>query len=342
MQKTEIKYREAEGRISLKEGNTEIAFLSFELVDRRLIRAMHTVVAPEHQGQGLARRLVEVLVGWARERSLLIEPVCSYVAQVAKRDEALQSCLEDHSEAGAIISTLQAMGDTAWAEQTQRFFKTGRGEYGEGDVFLGISVPRLRAILRKVSNPPTFRRRNLSRATLIELWHSPYHEARALAYYALADWAERASDDTIEEIYSLYMEHIDRCNNWDLVDCSAPQVVGRYLITLDADTRRQRLLALAQSGNMWVQRIAVVGTLGLIRRGIYEDTFVVAEALLDHTHDLIHKAIGWSLREVGKHIGKETLTDWLEVYASRLPRTALSYAVEHLEDEERKYYRSLR
>lgn len=340
--KTTIHVKAGEGRISLWEGDTEAGYLFFELVDKRLLRATHTVVSPEYQGQGLARQLVDSLIVWASERSLLIEPVCSYVVRIAQRDEALARLTESHSQAEDLIQLLVSMGDAERSKACSRYFKTGKGQYGEGDVFLGISTPELRAILRPKTNPLHYRRLNLSIATLTELWQSPYHEARALGYMALADWAERASDTSAETIYQLYLEHAERCNNWDLVDCSAPQIIGRYWSGRDAEERRTALLSLAGSDCLWVQRIAIVGTLGLLRQGLYEDTLALAEALSTHKHDLIHKATGWLLREVGKRIDKEILTDWLEHHAPKLPRTALRYAIEHLTHEERKHFMDLR
>lgn len=331
-----------EGRISLVEGAREVAYLSFEIEDKRLIYATHTVVSPEYQGQGLAARLVALLVAWARERALLIQPVCSYIVRLAERGGELSQCLETYSEAQTLISQLSQMADPERAKGQARYFKTGKGQYGEGDIFLGVSTPQIKALLKCPQNPLNFRRRNLSRATLCELWQSPYHEARSLACYAVADWAGRCDADSIGAVYDLYLQNAEHCNNWDLVDVSAPYVIGAYWAGRDAEARRSALLDLAGSENLWVQRIAIVGTLGLIRQGLYADTFALVVEFIEHRHDLIHKAMGWMLREVGKHSGLGVLRAFLDKYAMDLPRTALRYALEHFGREERSYYMRLK
>lgn len=327
------------GRISLFDNAREIAYLSFEVEDKRLLYATHTVVDEAYQGQGLARRLVELLVEWCECRSLLIEPVCSYVRKLSERYERLERLLERYDDSAHYIQKLESLRNVDKAKQAARFFKTGRGQYGEGDVFLGLSVPLLRSLSVNKLAPRGFRQCNMSQATLRGLWASPYHEARLLACHVVAAWAIKAeNDDSRSRIYELYLECADRCNNWDLVDSSAPQVIAMYWANKDANKRSEALIELASSDSLWRQRIALVGTLGLIRLGIYRDTFSLVELLLDHKHDLIHKAMGWMLREIGKYGGKTLLTDWLDEYVLRLPRTTLRYAIEHLPETERQYY----
>lgn len=337
-----IKYKAGQGRICLlDDAGQELAYLSFELEAKRLIYARHTVVSPECRGQGLAQRLLDTLVLWATERSLLIEPVCSFVEKSIPRHAGLAALLERTSHAPAIIAELEALSAPAVAEGSKRYFKTGRGGYAEHDVFLGVSTPNLQAMLKRGANPLGFRLRNLSKATLSELLASPYHEARLLASYALTSWAERSEDEALDTVYDFYMEHINSFNNWDLVDATAPYIISKYWADKDATRRAEELSRLAASPSMWVQRMAIVSTLGLIRRGMYHDAFRLAEQLIEHKHDLIHKAIGWVLREVGKRIDLQLLCSWLDVHATRLPRTSLRYAIEHLSPERRQHYMSL-
>lgn len=337
-----IKFKGKEGRISLMEGKTEAGYLTFDLADRRLAYATHTVVQAEYQGQGLAAELVAALVAWCDARGLLIEPVCSYVQRLSEHPGRLAQLLDSYSEAEDYIEQLRQLGSDKAAEQAGRFFKTGAGQYGAGDIFLGVRVPVVRSLRLNPEAPAGYKTRQLSRQTLIDLWASPYHEARLLGYHAIAQWAEQVDcPQSQEQIYKLYIEHAERCNNWDLVDTSAPQVIGMYWAERNATDRSEGLRALAQSSNLWLQRIAIVGTLGLIRRGIYQDTFILVEELIEHKHDLIHKASGWMLRELGKHAGLDVLREWLDQNATRLARTALRYAIEHLPEQERQHYLSL-
>lgn len=337
-----IKYKSGQGRISLlDDAGQEQAYLSFELEAKRLIYARHTVVSLECRGQGLAQRLLDALVLWAAERSLLVEPVCSFIEKSIPRHAGLAALLERTSHAPAMLAELQAISSPEAAEKAKRYFKTSRGGYAEQDVFLGVSTPNLQAMLRRSANPLGFRLRNLSQATLSELLASPYHEARLLASYALTSWAERSEDEALDKVYDFYIEHIHSFNNWDLVDATAPYIISKYWADKDDARRAEELSRLASSTSMWVQRMAIVSTLGLIRRGMYQDTFRLAEELIEHKHDLIHKAIGWVLREVGKRIDLQLLCSWLDVYATRLPRTSLRYAIEHLSLEKRQHYMSL-
>lgn len=332
-----------EGRISLYEGEHEAGYLTFSIKDKRALHATHTVVHQSYQGQGLARLLVDALIEWAEQRTLIIVPVCSYIVAIAERSERLKRLLESYDDSESYVEQLKLLGNAEKAKQAMRFFKTRPGEYGEGDAFLGVSVPELRSLRINKDAPRGFKQRQLSETSIRSLWASPYHEARLLACQAIADWAVVAEhSNTHLRIYELYLAHADRCNNWDLVDSSAPQVMAMYLADKDDKFRRETLLALAQSESLWQQRISIVGTLGLIRLGLYQDTFAIAEALLTHEHDLIHKATGWMLREVGKHGGKLLLMQWLDTYAPKLARTALRYAIEHFNEAERQHYLSLR
>jgi len=227
----------------------------------------------------------------------------------------------------AVRRRLRAFADPFRAAFVARFFKTGPGDYGQGDRFLGLQVPQLRGVAREF--------RSLSLADIRSLLASPWHEERLLALVILVDQFERGDDAQRKAIYALYMASTDRINNWDLVDVSAPQIVGGYL------ERRSRapLYRLAKSKSIWERRIAIIATQHFIRLGEFDDTFALAAALLEDRHDLIHKASGWMLREAGKrdHAGLEA---FLRENVARMPRTMLRYAIERFPEALRRKYLS--
>ena len=205
------------------------------------------------------------------------------------------------------------------------FFKCGKGEYGEGDQFLGIVVPDNRAISAKYYALPL--------DSIAEMLHSPYHEFRLAALLALVRRYERCPLDR-QAIVDFYLQNTAYINNWDLVDLSCPKIIGAHIISHPESTLLTRL---SQSTSMWEQRIAIVSTLTLIRAGIFEPTIAIAESLLSHPHDLIHKATGWMLREMGKR-SEQHLTAFLQSHAEHMPRTALRYAIERLSPEQRQHW----
>lgn len=210
------------------------------------------------------------------------------------------------------------------------FFKTGKGQYGEGDIFLGLTTPQNREIAKKYYNA--------SLETILELLQSPYHEFRASALFALVLRFKKNKDkSTRNEIVDFYLSQTQYINNWDLVDLSSEYILGEYLLNQPHDI----LFTLSDSSNMWEQRIAIVSTLTFIRNNQFETTLTLAEKYLSHKHDLIHKATGWMLREVGKR-DIETLKNFLNVHAQNMPRTTLRYAIEKLSSEERQQYLSIK
>jgi 3-methyladenine DNA glycosylase AlkD len=218
---------------------------------------------------------------------------------------------------------LAAIADENKAAAMTRFFKTGKGQYGEGDKFLGIPVPVQRSI--------ALRYRALPLAEIAELLESPWHEHRFCALEILVHEYEGGKENFQRKIFNFYLEHTGGVNNWDLVDTSAPYIVGAHL-----RTRSRRILdKLARSESLWERRIAIVATLGLIRQGEIDDTFRIAAALLGDRHDLMHKAVGWALRETGK-VSRPALLRFLEKHYPDIPRTALRYAIEHLPPKQRK------
>ncbi len=241
--------------------------------------------------------------------------------------------------------------DPAQVAGLARFFKTGPGQYGEGDKFLGIKVPVTRAVVKECW-------RDTGWKNLEECISSEYHEIRLAALLTLVEvfkHAGRRSPNLKQDVIDFYLSHTDRINNWDLVDLSCYPLLGEWLLDKD----RTLLYDLARSGKtIWEQRIGIVSTMTFIRHGQLQDTFDIADLLLHHPHDLIHKAVGWLLREAGKR-DKEALVAYLNEIpgtsprmtqgahhtvmpgldrASQMPRTMLRYAIEKFPEEERKYY----
>ncbi len=220
---------------------------------------------------------------------------------------------------------LRQTASAAQAAIARRFFKTGPGEYGEGDRFLGLKVPQIRAELPHTDA--------LSDADVLELLHSEWHEERLLALLMLVRRFNRAKKDAAaqQRIVTLYLTNTKWINNWDLVDSSAPHILGAWLLQRD----RSVLETLAVSTSLWEQRIAILATQAFIRSGDFADTLRLSALFLTHPHDLMHKACGWMLREVGKRDLKPLL-QFLDAHAAKMPRNMLRYALEKLPNETRK------
>ena len=202
-----------------------------------------------------------------------------------------------------------------------RFFKTGKGEYGEGDRFIGVVVPNIRLVAKEF--------KDASFTTIKELLASPWHEMRLCGLLILV---QQSRKEVSREVFDFYLSVTDRINNWDLVDLTAPQIVGGYLL----DKPRDVLSRLAESPLLWDNRIAIVSTVTFIRRGDLEDTYQLATKMMGHPHDLMHKAIGWMLREAGKK-DSERLYDYVEAHRLEMPRTMLRYAIEKFDQPTRQW-----
>lgn len=247
--------------------------------------------------------------------------------------------------AADVTEAMLALRDEKQAAVLQRFFKTEPGQYGAGDCFLGVRVPATRRVARAAAGLPL--------AAVHELIGSEWHEVRLCGFLVLAERMRRllprrtrpATDgaEARDALAAFYLRHARRANNWDLVDLSAGAILGEWLLQPSADgtmpdgTMPDRTLLdrLAASDNLWEQRIAIVATMPLVRRGQCADTLRVATLLLSHPHDLIHKAVGWLLREVGKR-DTALLRSYLDVHAARMSRTTLRYAIERLPEPERR------
>jgi 3-methyladenine DNA glycosylase AlkD len=225
------------------------------------------------------------------------------------------------TDVAEIRKALRAAADPAKAEVFRRFFKTGPGEYGEGDRFLGLTVPQVRALVRRF-HPADF-------AAIPELLRSPWHEERLLGLLLLVERYRRGSDADRRAAHRLYRKSFPAINNWDLVDVTAEHLVGAHGVG------RAQLLAWAASKNLWVRRIAILSTFHAIRRNRFADTLAVARRLLRDDHDLLHKAVGWMLREVGKR-DAAALESFLRRHHRTMPRTMLRYAIERFPEARRK------
>jgi 3-methyladenine DNA glycosylase AlkD len=225
-----------------------------------------------------------------------------------------------------LYNDFEKLADTKQAVLLQRFFKTGKGQYGYGDIFLGIKVPVQRTLAKKY--------RALPLADVVKLLQSKIHEHRLTALLILILKYQKAATKSKQEIFKLYLKHRKHINNWDLVDLSAPNIVGNYLL----DKKRDILYTLAKSKSLWDKRIAILATFEFIKNGESKDTFHIAEILLNDEHDLIHKAIGWMLREAGKRIGQSTEETFLKKHYRHMPRTMLRYAIERFPQELKKKY----
>ena len=233
-----------------------------------------------------------------------------------------QNCADE------IVRQLKLLADEEKKNFLPRFFKTGKGQYGEGDRFLGVVVPRVRGVVKQY--------RETDFETITDLLTSSWHEVRLCGLLLLVDNYKRGDDTLRKQIFEYYLSHTEGINNWDLVDLSAPYIVGAYLVGR-SEEERKILYRLANSHSLWEQRIAVVSTIAFIRSNDYEDILHLAELLIHHPHDLMHKAIGWMLREVGKR-NETVLRSFLDIHVLQMPRTMLRYAIEKFDENARQYY----
>ncbi|MGD9105260.1 MAG: DNA alkylation repair protein [Desulfobacterales bacterium] len=220
---------------------------------------------------------------------------------------------------------LQELGCRETAKSLQRFFKTGPGEYGEGDVFIGIRVPELRKLVTEYPD--------ITIEESVQLLRSTIHEERFFALLILIGKYSKGNETVKRRIYERYLQHTQFINSWDLVDVSAPHIVGDFLMDKD----KKPIYSLAKSNNLWERRIAILSTFRFIKDNKYSETLKISKILLTDKQDLIHKAVGWMLREIGKrHISTEEA--FLKKYCKRMPRTMLRYAIEKFPESKRQKY----
>ena len=235
----------------------------------------------------------------------------------------------------ALIRQLKKIANKKRAVGSARFFKTYKGGYAEGDQFLGINVPTTRAIAKEYET--------LSFTEISKLIKNLFHEIRLAGLVILVAQAKKAT--TLAEkkkIFDFYMKHVKYVNNWDFVDATAEYVVGPYLSELSHKERLAFISKMIASNNMWENRIIMISTFYEIKKGNGKMAIYVAERLLGHKHDLMHKAVGWMLREVGKRASKKELVAFLDKHVGTMPRTALRYAIEHFSPSERKRYMDMK
>jgi 3-methyladenine DNA glycosylase AlkD len=229
-------------------------------------------------------------------------------------------------EADAIRSELRALADPDKAKILLRFFKTGPGEYGAGDRFHGIVMPKVRKIVKAHACA--------TKSDILRLLHSTFHEERMTALLILVEQYKRGDENQKNAIYNLYLAETAWINNWDLVDLTAPQIVGAHLFGKHVSVLKD----LALSRDLWERRISMLATHYFIRQGECKEALRIAKVLVHDSHDLIHKAVGWMLREVGKRCSRETECDFLDRHAAVMPRTMLRYAIEHFPEKLRQHY----
>lgn len=243
--------------------------------------------------------------------------------------DTVQSAPISPEETAAVVARIQqeleAYADPTKKEYLPRFFKTGKGQYGEGDKFLGVVVPNARQVA-KLHKDDSFE-------VMAGLLQSEWHECRLCALLMLVERFKKSDATEKKVIYDFYLSRTARINNWDLVDLSAPGIVGEYL----KDKSREDLYRLADSSLLWDRRIAVVSTYTLIKNNDFIDILALSERLLPSGHDLMQKAVGWMLREMGKR-DKDLLVQFLEKYCKIMPRTMLRYAIEKFPEEERREF----
>lgn len=221
-----------------------------------------------------------------------------------------------------ITNELQVLSDAEKREIFPKFFKAGKGEYGEGDRFLGVTVPNIRAIAKL--------HKDISIEEIRELIQSEWHEVRLCALIIMVEKSKKKDEALRKELFNLYLSQTKRINNWDLVDLSCRFIIGEYLL----DKSRDILYHLAQSPLLWDNRIAIVSTYAFIRKGQLEDTYALSDLMMHHPHNLMHKAIGWMLREAGKR-DSNRLYDYVMSHRADMPRTMLRYAIEKFSSTER-------
>ncbi len=224
-----------------------------------------------------------------------------------------------------VKAELEKFSDSEHAMKLQGFFKTGEGEYGEGDFFLGVRVPDQRRIAKKYRNIPL--------TDVLELLQSGIHEHRLTALFILTEQFNKGDEEARRRIVDLYLSNTAYVNNWDLVDSSAHKILGVWLV----DKPRGVLYDLTRSENLWERRISIISTFAFIKHGDLVDALALARVLVDDSHDLIHKASGWVLREVGKK-DQSVLEEFLVEHFETMPRTMLRYAIERLPEERRRFY----
>lgn len=225
----------------------------------------------------------------------------------------------------ALTTELKKMADPKRAEKLQHFFKTGKGEYGEGDVFLGLRVPQVRKLAKYY--------RELNHGEIKKLMASKYHEFRMVGLFIMLFQFQKGDAQLQKQIVHLYLSLTDRINNWDLVDCSAAYILGEYYLMRS----RKPLYTLARSKNLWEKRMSIISTHRFIKEGDIDDAMALCEKHVHHEHDLMHKAVGWTLRIIGDK-STRMLEAFLREHIQTIPRTALRYAIEHMDEEKRQHY----
>ena len=229
-----------------------------------------------------------------------------------------------------LFHDIKSLANKDRAKASLGYFKTGKGEYGEGDIFIGLSVPQCRELAKKYGD--------LSFSDIEKVLTSPIHEERLIALLIMVDRYKKSSQEDKEYLFNFYLAHTKYINNWDLIDTSADKIIGLYLLEKNKTMNIQLLTKLANSSSVWERRIAVLSTFAFIKKCLPDEALRIAEIVLHDKHDLIQKAVGWMLREVGKQCSEEVEEVFLNKHYKTMPRTTLRYAIERFPEEKRQLY----
>ncbi|GAD04437.1 hypothetical protein PORCRE_121 [Porphyromonas crevioricanis JCM 15906] len=308
----------------------EGGYIEVVCIADNFLKVLHTVVDPKHRGGGLGRELVDLAVRYAAEHRLKLLSACNYAAMLIQRNasqRALSASAED------IADYLRPMRQPEEKKYfVERVLGIKPGEYGFGDQVLPLTLPQLRKS-EQILGP-------FSESLISELLSHPIHDLRLIAVIGLTGMYRKSKlPEERELLHQTYVQHFPGINNWDLVDLSAPYLIGDYAHKKGQDYTE--IYSLSANSNLWIKRIGIVSTLGLIRQGIIAPTLHVVQENLSHPHHLIHKAMGWALREVGKK-DVDQMISFIEQWGSFMPRTTLRYAIERLDQPTRKRLLSLR
>lgn len=320
------------GTWSLMEQKKEVGVLAYVVKGKRKLCVERIDISIPEREQEITQTLITEAITYCVEKRLLVDDTLDAVAQTVSQHPEWQYLLDSYDASEECAEEAKRQASEEKAQILQRYFKTGKGEYAEGDIFVGLTVPQSRQLLKDAAP--------LSIATITRLMEHPIHELRFMGFTALATVIANESDPSLRTAYyRLYEVHFPYCNNWDLVDCSAGTILANVWGDHTEKQRIAELMRLADTPHLWTQRIAMVGCFGFIRQGSTAEVLAIAQRLLHHPHDLIHKATGWMLRELGKHVHRRPLLDFLLRHQHEMSRTTFRYATEHSSPDELRLLR---
>lgn len=313
--------------------NVQVGFMDIRILGGIIAEPYHTFVYEPYRRLDISKQLIDKLIDLIVVKRLLLKSECSYVTHILSKNKKLNDYDVNNDRSIEVKNSLYELQSNKCRQSTMRFFKTGQGQYSEADVFIGVSVPLIRSVVRSYSV--------YNEKTILGLIRMPEHECRMAGFIMLTDMMNRTKDILYKYRYmDLYVNNLRFCNNWDLVDISSYKVFANVWFHKE-NTRDipNFLYKLSESDNLWIRRISVVGTLGFIKKGYVFIALNVIDKLLLDEEDLINKACGWMLREIYK-IDQREFRDYLEKKYKMMSRITLRYAIEKLSNDERKYFLS--